>query len=114
MKMTGREPPISISDGNLIMIGVVIMTVFVIVLILVMINDYRLSRKSLEKEIQFRRFRQARTILYLYTVVLPSFGRFGIVVTKRVFILNQQIIYEKKVSIIIHPSNRSSDVYCLH
>lgn len=40
--MTGREPPISISDGNLIMIGVVIMTVFVIVLILVMINDYRL------------------------------------------------------------------------
>ena len=42
MKMTGREPPISISDGNLIMIGVVIMTVFVIVLILVMINDYRL------------------------------------------------------------------------
>ena len=40
--MTGREPPISNSDGNLIMIGVVIMTVFVIVLILVMINDYRL------------------------------------------------------------------------
>ena len=31
-----------ISDGNLIMIGVVIVTVFVIVLILVMINDYRL------------------------------------------------------------------------
>ena len=40
--MTGTEPPISISDGNLIMIGVVIVTVFVIVLILVMINDYRL------------------------------------------------------------------------
>ena len=40
MKMTGSEPPISISDGNIIMIGVVIMTVFVIVLILVMINDY--------------------------------------------------------------------------
>lgn len=42
MNMTGTEPPISISDGNLIMIGVVIVTVFVIVLILVMINDYRL------------------------------------------------------------------------
>lgn len=42
MKMTGTEPPISISDGNLIMIGVVIVTVFIIVLILVMINDYRL------------------------------------------------------------------------
>ena len=40
--MTGREPPISNSDGNLIMIGVVIMTVFVIVRILVMINDDRL------------------------------------------------------------------------
>lgn len=42
MNMTGTEPPISISDGNLIMIGVVIVTVFVIVPILVMINDYRL------------------------------------------------------------------------
>ena len=40
--MTGTEPPISISDGNIIMIGVAIMAVFVIVLILVMINDYRL------------------------------------------------------------------------
>ena len=42
MKMTGTETPISISDGNLIMIGVVIVTVFIIVLILVMIHDYRL------------------------------------------------------------------------
>ena len=40
--MTGTEPPISISDGTLITIGVVIVTVFIIVLILVMINDYRL------------------------------------------------------------------------
>ena len=43
--MTGTEPPISISDGNLIMIGVVIVTVFVIVLILVMINDYHWKKK---------------------------------------------------------------------
>lgn len=42
MKMTGTEPPISISDGNIIMIVVVIVTVLIIVLILVMINDYRL------------------------------------------------------------------------
>ena len=42
MKMTGREPPFPISDGNIIMIGVAIMAVFVMVLILVMINDYRL------------------------------------------------------------------------
>ena len=42
MKMTEREPPFPISDGNIIMIGVAIMAVFVIVLILVMINDYRL------------------------------------------------------------------------
>ena len=42
MKMTGTETPISISDGTLITIGVVIVTVFIIVLILAMINDYRL------------------------------------------------------------------------
>lgn len=40
MKMTGTA--ISISDRNLIMIGVMIVTVFIIVLILVMIADYRL------------------------------------------------------------------------
>ena len=42
MKMTGTETPISISDGTLITIGVVIVTVFIIVLILVMRHDYRL------------------------------------------------------------------------
>ena len=72
-----------------------------------------LSRKSLEKEIQFRRFRQARTILYLYTDVLPSFGRFGIVVTKTSIHFRPINNNEKKVSIIIHPRNRSGDVYCL-
>ena len=42
MKMTGTETLISISDETLIMIGVVIVTVFIIVLILVMRHDYRL------------------------------------------------------------------------
>ena len=42
MKMTGTETPISILEGNLITIGVVIVTVFIIVLILVMRHDYRL------------------------------------------------------------------------
>ena len=42
MKMTGTEPTISISDENLIMIVVGIVTVIIIVFILVMIRDYRL------------------------------------------------------------------------
>ncbi|WP_297248345.1 hypothetical protein [uncultured Prevotella sp.] len=55
--MTGTEPPISISDGNLIMIGVVIVTVFIIVLILVMINDYRLYlRNHWKKKYSFTDF----------------------------------------------------------
>lgn len=41
MKMTGIEPPISISDENLIMIVVVIVSVIIIVFILAMICDYR-------------------------------------------------------------------------
>ena len=89
MKMTRAEPTISISDENLIMIVVVIVTVIIIVFILVMIRDYRLYLGNhWKKKFSFADFVKQEQF-YIYTVVLPSFGRFGIVVTKRVFILKQ-------------------------
>ena len=74
--MTGREPPISNSDGNLIMIGVVIMTVFVIVLILVMINDYRLYLGNhLKKKYSFADFvKQEQFYIYILLFFLLLVG----------------------------------------
>lgn len=76
MKMTGREPPISNSDGNLIMIGVVIMTVFVIVLILVMINDYRLYiGNNWKKKYNFADFvKQEQFYIYILLFFLLLVG----------------------------------------
>lgn len=74
--MTGREPPISNSDGNLIMIGVVIMTVFVIVLILVMINDYRLYiGNNWKKKYNFADFvKQEQFYIYILLFFLLLVG----------------------------------------
>lgn len=67
MKMTGTEPPISISDENLIMIVVVIVTVLIIVFILVMICDYRLYlRNHWKKKFSFADFvKQEQFYIYI-------------------------------------------------
>ena len=65
--MTGTEPPISISDENLIMIVVVIVTVLIIVFILVMICDYRLYlRNHWKKKFSFADFvKQEQFYIYI-------------------------------------------------
>lgn len=89
MQMTGTGPPISNSDGNLIMIGAVIVTVFVIVFILVMINDYRLYLGNhWKKKFSFADFVKQEQF-YIYILLFFLFLVCSELLTKQVFILNQ-------------------------
>lgn len=89
MKMTRAEPTISISDENLIMIVVVIVTVIIIVFILVMIRDYRLYLGNHWKRNSVSLISSSKNNSIFIYCCSSFFGRFGIVVTKRVFILKQ-------------------------
>ena len=71
-------------------------------------DDYLLKKIDVSKKL--KRFLLFIAILFLSYFFYESYTIYQALN----LIKDQQIIYEKKVSIIIHPSNRSSDVYCLH